>query len=60
MKKCIIALILLLLLQGTQYTYGNFTNYYNNLTHLEKNMIKFYASSYPNSFIVVNMFIQDI
>ena len=57
MKKCIIALILLLILPGTQYTYGNFTNYYNNLTHLEKNMIKFYASSYPNSFVVVNMFI---
>ncbi len=57
MKKCIIALILLLLLQGSQYTYANFTNYYNNLTQLEKNMIKFYASSYPNSFVVVNMFI---
>jgi hypothetical protein len=57
MKKYIIALILLLLLQGSQYTYSNFTNYYNNLTQLEKNMIKFYASSYTNSFVVVNMFI---
>lgn len=57
MKKYVIALILLLLLQGSRYTYANFTNYYNNLTQLEKNMIKFYASSYPNSFIVINMFI---
>lgn len=57
MKNCIIALIFLLLLQDSQYTYANFINYYNNLTHLEKNMIKYYTYSYPNSFVVVNMFI---
>jgi hypothetical protein len=57
MKKYIIALIFLLLLQVSDCSYSNFTNYYNNLTQLEKNMIKFYASSYPNSFIVINMFI---
>jgi hypothetical protein len=57
MKKYIIALIFLLLLQVSDCSYANFTNYYNNLTQLEKNMIKFYASSYPNSFIVINMFI---
>jgi len=57
MKNCIITLILLLLLKNYQYTYANFINYYNNLTHLEKNMIKYYTYSYPNSFVVVNMFI---
>lgn len=55
MKKYIIALIFLLLLQGSRYSYANFTNYYNNLTQIEKNMIKFYSATYPNSFIIINM-----
>lgn len=57
MKKYIFPLILLLLLQGSHYSYANFINYYNNLTHLEKKMIKFYGLSYPNSFVIINMFI---
>ena len=57
MKNCIIAFVFLLLLQGSHCSYGNFTNYFNNLTRLEKNMIKYYTYSYPNSFVVVNMFI---
>ncbi len=57
MKKYITILFLLLLLQSSHYTYANFTNYYNNLSQVERNMIKYYTYSYPNSFVIVNMFI---
>jgi len=57
MKKIVIILIILLLLQSSRYTYANFIDYYNNLTQLEKNMIKFYGATYPNSFLIINMFI---
>lgn len=57
MKKIVIILIALLILQGSRYTYANFIDYYNNLTQLEKNMIKFYGATYPNSFLIINMFI---
>ena len=57
MKKSI---ILLLLLLGFSHTYNlnnYFSNYFTNLTPLEKEIIKKYALHYPNAFIVINMLI---
>ncbi len=57
MKKSI---ILLLLLLGFSHTYNlnnYFTNYFTNLTQLEKEIIKNYALHYPNAFVVINMLI---
>jgi len=57
MKKSI---ILLLLLLGFSHTYNlnnYFTNYFNNLTEVEKEIIKNCALHYPNAFVVINMLI---
>lgn len=59
MKKSFIFLILLILLLASNSSCTNFTNYYNNLTQMEKNMIKFYSITYPNTFFVINMIIQN-
>lgn len=58
MKKSIILIILLLGLSHN-YTLNNYTlnNYFNNLTCLEKEIIKIYALHYPNAFVIVNMLI---
>lgn len=53
MKKSIILIILLL---GLFHNY-TLNNYFNNLTGLEKEIIKIYALHYPNSFVIVNMLI---
>ena len=53
MKKYIILLLL-----GFSYSYNlntYFTNYFTNLTELEKETIKNYGYYYPNEFIIINM-----
>ena len=46
---------------GSYYTYSqsktNFTNYFKNMSKLEKDMIRMYGLQYPNAFIIINMFI---
>ena len=56
MKKSIILIILLLGLLGLSRNY-TLNNYFNNLTCLEKEIIKIYALHYPNAFVIVNMLI---
>ena len=57
MKKSILLLLLLLGMCHAYNVKNYFSNYFNNLTVLEKEIIKNYALHYPNAFVVINMLI---